>query len=610
MGGMSEGFVTLDQNDRITYLNPAAERILGTSSGACIREVFWKLPPPADRTPFRQLCQRARKQQAPVTQEVFFLPTRQWLDIRMVPTKGNEALLAYLVPRTMQLSTEAYFAENLERFELIAQTTADVIWDWNLIDNRLWRSEGTEAFIPRERRSSTSSEEQWFACILEGDRDRVREAFRSLLGSDQTRGRLAYKARRLDGVTVDCIEHLLVLRDMTGAPIRVIGCIRDATTQKRLEEQLMRAQRLETVGRVAGGIAHDLNNILTPISMALDVLKLDRRNPEERQVVDNLKSSIAHGANLLQQLLVFARGAESKKEPVDLRKISREVCKIARETFPPGIRLIEELPSSLPSLRGNHTQLRQVLFNLLFNARDAMQGEGVIEVRAGVCEEVTTPSSEISFTTPHILLTVIDNGPGIAPEHLERIWDPFFTTKEEGKGTGLGLSTTAAIVSDHGGAISVHSSSAGTTFELRFPFASERKCEPNSLSPDTTSARILLLEDDDTIRAVARKVLEKRGYLVRTVPPLQALEHLAETTQQFDLVIGDPHAPSGEVSSSLDQIRRLRPGIRIIATISPDSTRATTQPGIHGVLVRPFTAPELLREVEAVLTGKNSAAKA
>jgi signal transduction histidine kinase/CheY-like chemotaxis protein len=504
------------------------------------------------------------------------------------------------------LGVESLFTENLERFELIAQATADVIWDWNLVEDRIWRSEGTDAFFPRNLSPRQASEERWFQCIVETDRERVRLAFRELLAGFATRGHLSYRATRRDGVVVDCIEHLLLLRDEDNEPVRVIGCIRDATEQKRLEAQLMRAQRLETVGRVAGGIAHDLNNILTPISMALDVLKLDQRDPDERQVIDNLRSSVSHGASLLQQLLIFARGAESKKELLDLRKVSREVCKIARETFPSSIRLLEEMPGTLPPLLGNHTQLRQVLFNLLFNARDAMQDGGVIQVRARIREASAEPSNKLVLQAPHLELIVEDNGPGIESAHLEKIWDPFFSTKEEGKGTGLGLSTSLAIINEHGGHISVQSSGRGTVFNIYLPLAPKVGRTLADAQSEPVKARILFLDDDLARRTVACKVLEKRGYAVRAVPPGEGLECLTDPAQPFDLVIGNPLEAAGDLPSVLEQIRQVHPGIRVVATVSFLPSSGSLPPGVQGILLKPFTGPELIREVEEALQREKS----
>lgn len=241
-----------------------------------------------------------------------------------------------------------------------------------------------------------------------------------------------------------------------------------ATREKRMaEEQMLRIQRLENIGMLASGIAHDFNNVLSPILMAVTMLESRHTDPVDQKLCANIEQSARRGSSLVQQILSFVRGQAATLEPVDIAAIVQEIASLAERTFPPNVHVICDLETCPRAIRGNATQLHQVLLNLCVNARDAMPLGGVLTLRA---RHESLPSSSGVVDGDYVLVEVCDTGTGIRPDITEHVWEPFFTTKPEGQGSGLGLSTVRGIVKNHGGTITLRSAlGEGTTFQLWLP---------------------------------------------------------------------------------------------------------------------------------------------
>jgi signal transduction histidine kinase len=234
--------------------------------------------------------------------------------------------------------------------------------------------------------------------------------------------------------------------------------VRDVTEKKKLESQFLRAQRLQSIGTLVGGIAHDLNNILTPILIATELLRRGRLDDNHRRLVDTLERTAQRGADIIRRILGFARGVEgTAHKPVQVRYLISEMEKIAQDTFPPSIQIKTKVKAGLWMVEGDATQLHQILMNLCINARDAMPSGGILEVRT-------------SAHNGSVEIEVVDTGAGIPREHIHRIFDPFFTTKASGRGTGLGLSVSYGIIKEHAGKVDVRSAPGkGTSFHVEFP---------------------------------------------------------------------------------------------------------------------------------------------
>jgi two-component system cell cycle sensor histidine kinase/response regulator CckA len=275
-----------------------------------------------------------------------------------------------------------------------------------------------------------------------------------------------------DGKQIIVESRWTLVRDKAGQPNAKLIINTDITERKKLEAQFLRAQRLETIGALTGGIAHDLNNVLMPIVIGTDYLARTLTSDESRKILQTMSASAKRGSDMIKQILAFARGVGGQPAVLNLKPLLLEMEKFARETFPRAIRIQSSTDPELWPVMGNATQLHQVLLNICVNARDAMPQGGSLRIQAQnvLLENKMTRLHPDPVSGQHVLLAVSDTGQGISPELLEKIFEPFFTTKGPGKGTGLGLSTVQGIVKSHGGFVDVASTlGQGTTFQVYLP---------------------------------------------------------------------------------------------------------------------------------------------
>ncbi len=442
------------------------------------------------------------------------------------------------------------------------------------------------------------------------------EALGFLRRQGEWQGELA--ARTRDGRDLSVDVRLTLVRDEGGRPKSILAIHADITERRRLEEQFLRAQRMESIGTLAGGMAHDLNNLLAPIVMGVGLLKqLDPRE-EVRALVANMERSAQRSADLIRQVLSYARGVDGARVPLQLRQVVRDVAGIVASTFPKNIVFVREEAPDLREVTGDPTQLNQVLINLCVNARDAMPEGGRLTLRT--CNrEVASPGAAAARAVPpgtYVTIEVGDTGTGIAPELLERIWDPFFTTKEVGKGTGLGLSTVLGIVRSHGGWLDVRSEPGrGSTFCVYLP-ARQEALEPvgeaaevreEAGPPRGDGELILVVDDEASILTVTRQTLESFGYRVLTAEDgAQAIGRFVAHRGQIAAVLTDIMMPVMDGPALIAALRRVEPGVRIIAAsgnLATGSGEAAEPRGVECRLAKPYTAERLLA-VLATLLGK------
>jgi len=410
-----------------------------------------------------------------------------------------------------------------------------------------------------------------------------------------------------------------LVSDDEGRPQGVLAINTDISEYRRLEQQFIRAQRLESIGILAGGIAHDLNNILTPISMAVELLKM--REPEERglELLDMIGSSAKRGANMVGRVLSIARGDEGCRMRFHPRRVISEIASILRDTFPKNIDWEIEADRDLWIIDGDPTQIHQVLLNLCVNASDAITGPGRISVSA---ENVHIDASLAAVNLearegPYVCIRVRDSGVGIPAVIIDRIFDPFFTTKDVGKGTGLGLSTSLSIVKSHGGFIDISSKpGAGTVARVYLPAHPESDDALHTLSPldlpNGGRETILVVDDEAPIRQIACQALENSGY--RTLDATNGEEALAlyvDHQGEIAVVFTDLMMPVMDGPEMVGRIREINPEAKIIVTsgIAPDpeASQFTLDSIIH-FLPKPYTAEDLLQCISRALGNDESSA--
>jgi PAS domain S-box-containing protein len=440
----------------------------------------------------------------------------------------------------------------------------------------------------------------------------VRQRVRAMTESGRPVPLIEEQVVRCDGGTVDVEVISSPFTDHDGPAIQVV--LRDLTERKQLETRLLRTQRLESIGTLAGGIAHDLNNVLTPILMAVKLLKKERPEAQRRELLATAQASAERGADMVRQLLSFAGGAEGPREPVHLKPVIREVQTLLGHTLPKSVRIHVETAPELGLVAGDQTQLAQVLLNLCVNARDAMPQGGTLTVAAAnttVTEEQARRNAG-ARAGPHVLLAVTDTGAGIAPEVLDKIFDPFFTTKGQGQGTGLGLSTVLGIVRGHGGFVSVYSEPGkGSRFAVYLPAlgagAAAPEPEGRREPPAGHGELVLVIDDEEPILLTAKAVLEAHGYRAVTAPRgADGVAAYRRAGGAVRAVLVDMMMPGMDGPATMRQLLELDPGARIIAAsglMAAGRAAEAVAAGARAFLHKPYTEEQLLRALAEVLRG-------
>ena len=453
--------------------------------------------------------------------------------------------------------------------------------------------------------------EGWLSAVHPQDRERVAQGW---YGATESSHSLTadYRFIHSDTTVTSVMGQAVPEKNDAGRMIGYVGTITDVTEKKILESRLLRSQRLESVGRLASGIAHDLNNILAPMLMSAPVLRDAISDPDIRQLVDTIESSAIRGAGVIKQLLTFSRGVEGERVPVQLKSLVLDMLNIVRETFPKNIVAAKETPANAWLVRGDATQMHQILMNLCVNARDAMPDGGKLTLELENVEVNEAVASLNPGVSPgrYVALSVTDTGTGISPENLDKIFDPFFTTKEVGKGTGLGLSTVIGIVKSHGGFIQVNSRlGQGTQFKVYLPAGDTPKDSEKKLKLDPLARGqgelILLVDDEESIRRVARQTFERHGYhIIEASDGTHGLAQYKQHQSEVRLVITDLAMPFMDGPALIRALREINPKIKIIAMSGHQSRAAVGNlplKSVQALLSKPFNAAELLKTLKQVL---------
>jgi PAS domain S-box-containing protein len=434
-------------------------------------------------------------------------------------------------------------------------------------------------------------------------------ATRATSEKGQWRGEIALTGKDGRSVTFDLRRTLV--RDKDGRPLAQLSIGHDLTETRRLEEQLFRAQRMESISLLAAGIAHDLNNVLTPIIMALGLLKHDLREPGQIRIMGTLEKSADRGASLVRQLLSFMQGTFSTAQAFRVTEAIREIGSVIRDTFPPSVELTEKTQDGLWLVKAQGTHLHQVLLNLAVNARDAMPEGGRLSVSA---ENVTlgnqdSGAGQAGRSGDFVMISVADTGTGIRPEDRERIWEPFFTTKPEGMGTGLGLPTVRGIVTRYKGFVDVESEPGrGTCFRVYLPAVKEA-VEAGAggelvLRDKGNGESVLVIDGSRDVLDLTATVLNRYGYMTSTAADgLEGAALMQRNRAKFSVVVSDLQAPSLSGRRLGLALRKLNPDVRLVYMGSDASLEESADMRELGAqfLAKPFQPAELLCAVMSAL---------
>ncbi len=537
---------------------------------------------------------------------VGFKGTRRWVESHAVPLPneidGEFLHLAVTRDITQQKLAEQKISEQAALLDIavdaiLVQDIAGAILFWNQGAAKIYHWQPQEVLGKKARHllyQETST--QW------------EDVKSKVMHHGSWLGELSQITKEGEEIIVE--SRWTLVRDDNGNPKSMFIVNTEITQKKQLEIQLLRSQRLESIGTLAGGIAHDLNNVLSPILMSVQMLRMKLPQQQHQQLLQMLENNVKRGASLVQQVLSFARGVEGKRTIIQVKQLLAEIEQIITQTFPKSIICHADIEADLWMISGDPTQIHQVFMNLVVNARDAMPDGGYLRIYAEnrVIDEQYAHSNIDAKAGNYILITVEDTGMGIPITVQERIFEPFFTTKTVGKGTGLGLSTALGIIKNHGGFVNMHSCEGkGTQFQIYLPSLTKSEVPPpcRAIIPlNGRSELILVVDDEAVIREITRSSLEQHNYRVLTAKDgVEAVSLYAQHQQDISLVLLDMLMPHLDGTIAIRTLQKINPHVKIIAIsgLICDRKIAEVQDmGVKAVLSKPCTAQELLRTINTV----------
>lgn len=598
-------------NDGIIYWNQSAEELYGYTRREVLGKEVYEILRTEYENSFEKYFEELKRDghwEGEITQTT--------KDGRKIIVESRQAIsdskdeVLVVLETSRDITEQKISNERIRQQASLLKKTRDAILVCDLNHKLIYWNRGAEKLYGWKSEEVIGEE----VCekICRGDRRIIEKALKALESNDEWQEETTNFTKEDKEVIV--ISRWTLVRNELDQPDYYLIVNTDITDLKRTESQLLRAQRLESIGTLAGGIAHDLNNVLSPILMAVDMLETDLDLPESSLPwLEIIRENTERGADLIKQVLTFARGVgEGKREQVQVSYLIKELVSVWRKTLPPNIKIEYNIKPQLPLISSDSTQIHQMLMNLAVNANDAMKHKGgTLKITA---EDVLVDENYAQFNPnakpgEYVLITVEDTGTGMSPETLERIWDPFFTTKEVGEGTGLGLSTTLSIIKANGGFVNAYSElEKGTQFSIYLPAVevlNEEKQEKQvSAYPRGNGEIILIVDDEENIRRVASATLEKFGY--KTLTAADGTEALAVYSQheKVDLVITDMAMPYMDGTATIRALRKINPEQKIIAASGLNTAQQmqSKELNINDFLAKPFTSEKLLTAISNVLS--------
>ncbi|HEX7331165.1 MAG TPA: PAS domain S-box protein [Pyrinomonadaceae bacterium] len=531
-----------------------------------------------------------------------------WVDTTIVPFLNEEGKPYQYVAIRSDITERKRGEERIRQQAALLDQAQDAILVRDLEQNILFWNKGAEKIYGWAAVEAVGRNVK--DLLYKESSAQFEEAGRAVLRNGEWQGEI--RQSRRDGAEITVESRWTLVRDEQGQPNSILVINTDITEKKRMESQFLRAQRMESIGTLAGGIAHDLNNVLSPILMAVDMLQLKATDEPSRKWLDVLRTNAERGGNMVRQVLSFARGVEGERVTLQPKHLIKEIVKILRETLPKSIEINFQIPSDLWIISADATQIHQVLMNLCVNARDAMPEGGSISIKAenAFVDENYARMHLEAKPGRFVMISVADTGPGMSAEIQSRIFEPFFTTKEMTKGTGLGLSTALTIVKSHGGFINVYSElHKGSQFTLYLPAVDT----PGSVDaavlqtdlPLGNGELILVVDDEESIREITRGTLETFGYNVLTASDgTEALALYADKKNEIAVVLTDMVMPFMDGPATIRALQRMNPKVRIIAASGLGAGQHAGEGTLESVSVflnKPYTAEKLLKTLAQVL---------
>ncbi len=545
----------------------------------------------------------ARWQEAVDTGELYEIEYRlrradgsyHWMLGRALPVRGPDARIVRWFGTCTDIQAMKEAEERIAEQARLLDQTQDAIVVHDLDHRVLYWNEGAEQVHGWNAGEAIGRE----VTELHGPRrEHLDDITIQLLSTGEWRGDLDLVDRQ--GRPVLAEGRWTLLRDPAGQPRSILAVNTDVTERRRIEAQFLRAQRMESIGTLAGGIAHDLNNLLSPILLGVALLRDSDLGTDDLETLATMEASARRGAELIGRVLSFARGVEGARVAVDVDEVVDEVVSILSSGLPPDASLESHVSDDLWTAIGDPTQLHQVLLNLALNARDAIHEGGTVTIRARNEAADLLPADVRARVgvTPCVVISVSDDGDGVPSELGDRIFEPFVTTKPVGDGTGLGLATVLGIVTSHGGHVEVESRpGSGSTFSVWLPAGGV-----SATGQAGATVRLLVVDDDPLVLASTTRILTGAGYEVTAaIDGAEALEQLRSTAHE--LLVTDVMMPGIDGPTLAERAREITPGIPVIATsgIAVPGDALTAGHFDH-FIPQPFDPTDLLSTVRKALS--------
>jgi PAS domain S-box-containing protein len=606
VNAMTDGLGVVDDEWRFTFVNDRLVEMMGREREAIIGATVWQAAPELCGTEFEIAFRTAVADSTTVHVRDHIEAREAWIEAIAYPSGGGLAVHLRDVTET-ELAEQRYrrAQEELATLGGLLDISRDAIVVRDPQHRIRYANSGALALYGWDADSVVGADSRDLVTIDPAQSD---EAMSTVLSEGLWSGRVA--VRTADGRDIVVSSRWQLMRDEQGGADAVLSVSADITDDVAREEAIHRAERLESLGTFAGGIAHDLNNVLTPILMASQLLGVTLQGTSDHETAAMIETAARRGADMVRQVLAFARGVETRSESIVMTDLLDELRGMVSETLRSGVELTVSTPPEPVRFTGDATQLLQVLANLVSNAHDAIEGDGVITLDARIDDAADSG-------TRHVLIDVIDTGHGMSPDVIERLWEPFFTTKPVGKGTGLGLPMVAAIMRGHGGSVEVESDGAtGSRFTLRLPLGrlttplERRDHRDVAATPRGDGERVLVVDDEQAIRTIVRQALEAEGYEVSVASSGDdAWRHIQSTAAPPALVLSDVTMAG---ISGIELVERLIdagisiPVILMSGLEDRGSVDSIITQRVHGFLVKPLSSATLLLAVHDALTTTRS----
>lgn len=618
LDSMTESFMIIGRNWELIYLNRAASDLMKMTLDTHPRGTIWEHKPWLIDTSIYHGYHKAMEENTPFQAEYYSERLKDWLEVFAYPC--DEGLAVYFHSISDRKRLEQQIRESEQKLKYVAKATLDVVWERNLVDDTIEWDDGLRKLgypLAPDGGKSITPGAFWLQRIHPQEKQSVLNSLDAALKSSKDHWEATYRFLTADGDFIHVMDRGVVIRNSDAQPLRMIGGMADISERIKFEEHLQQSQRIESIGKLTGGLAHDFNNLLTVILGNAELLGTEAAHDRRLQIfTDAIIGSAIRGTDLTRRLLAFARRQSLEPAPVNLNRLLLAMEGLLSRSLGANIDVRIMPGNDLHMALVDSNQLEGAILNLCINSRDAMPAGGriILETMNVTLTESSGKFLEDVVPGDYVALRVSDTGSGIPQELLGHVFEPFFTTKERGKGTGLGLSTVYGFIRQSNGYVSIESTvDAGTQVTLYLPITLQRELPPEvQLEPPVVKpvyARgeetILIVEDDIAVSSFAKQFLGSLGYCVLLAENGQCALEILDSTPGIDLLFTDIIMPGGMDGAELAREALSRyPNLRVLYTSGYTDNALLQQAGFDpeiNFLPKPYTLTRMADRIRGIL---------